>query len=48
MKYVSVSEMIAIEKESNDSGHTYPRMMEHAGRGLAEAVGPPVGLSEDQ
>ena len=38
MKYVSVAEMIAIEKESDASGHTYPKMMEHAGRGLAEVV----------
>jgi NAD(P)H-hydrate epimerase len=38
MKYVSVAEMIAIEKESDASGHTYPQMMEHAGRGLAEVV----------
>ncbi len=38
MKYVTVEEMIAIEKESDASGHTYPEMMEHAGRGLAEQV----------
>lgn len=38
MKYVSVEEMIAIEKEADASGHTYAEMMEHAGRGLAEAV----------
>ena len=38
MKYVSVEEMIAIEKESDALGHTYPQMMEHAGRGLAEVV----------
>lgn len=38
MKYVSVEEMIAIEKESDASGHTYPEMMENAGRGLAEQV----------
>jgi NAD(P)H-hydrate epimerase len=38
MKYVSVAEMIAIEKESDASGHTYDQMMEHAGRGLAESV----------
>jgi ADP-dependent NAD(P)H-hydrate dehydratase / NAD(P)H-hydrate epimerase len=38
MKYVSVAEMIAIEKESDAAGHTYPQMMEHAGRGLAEVV----------
>jgi len=38
MKYVSVAEMIAIEKESHAHGHTYAQMMEHAGRGLAEIV----------
>ena len=38
MKYVSVAEMIAIEKESDELGHTYSKMMEHAGRGLAEVV----------
>jgi len=38
MKYVSVAEMIAIEKEADRSGHTYDQMMEHAGRGLAETV----------
>lgn len=38
MKYVSVEEMIAIEKEADASGHSYSDMMEHAGRGLAEAV----------
>jgi len=38
MKYVSVAEMIAVEKESHAHGHTYEQMMEHAGRGLAEIV----------
>ncbi|MBC8507939.1 MAG: NAD(P)H-hydrate dehydratase [Anaerolineales bacterium] len=38
MKYVTVEEMIAIEKESDASGHTYAEMMENAGRGLAEQV----------
>jgi len=38
VKFVSVEEMIAIEKESDAGGHTYPKMMEHAGRGLAEQV----------
>ena len=38
MKYVSVAEMIAIEKGADASGHTYAQMMEHAGRGLAEVV----------
>ncbi len=38
MKFVTVAEMIAIEKEAHASGHTYPEMMEQAGRGLAEVV----------
>jgi hydroxyethylthiazole kinase-like uncharacterized protein yjeF len=38
MKYVNVAEMIAIERQSDASGHTYPQMMEYAGRGLAEVV----------
>jgi hydroxyethylthiazole kinase-like uncharacterized protein yjeF len=38
MKYVTVAEMIAIEKESDSVGHTYPQMMEYAGKGLAETV----------
>ncbi|HBX69934.1 MAG TPA: bifunctional ADP-dependent NAD(P)H-hydrate dehydratase/NAD(P)H-hydrate epimerase [Chloroflexi bacterium] len=38
MKYVSVSQMIAIEKEADASGNTYAQMMEYAGRGLAEVV----------
>ena len=36
MKYVSVAEMVAIEKESDANGHIYSQMMEYAGRGLAE------------
>jgi NAD(P)H-hydrate epimerase len=43
MKYVSVAEMIAIEMESHNRGHTYPKMMEHAGRGLAEVVNTAYG-----
>ncbi len=38
VKYVSVAEMIAIEKEADASGHTYAQMMEYAGLGLADAV----------
>ena len=38
IKYVSVSEMVAIEKEADASGLTYAIMMENAGRGLEEAV----------
>jgi NAD(P)H-hydrate epimerase len=38
MKYVSVEEMVQIEQESDAQGHTYPEMMERAGRGLAEVV----------
>lgn len=38
MKLVSVAEMVAIEKEANAAGLTYPLMMENAGLGLAEVV----------
>ncbi len=38
MKFVSVSEMIAIEKEANSLGLTYEIMMDNAGRGLAEVI----------
>ncbi len=38
MKLVTVAEMLKIEKEADAGGHTYEKMMEAAGRGLAEAV----------
>jgi NAD(P)H-hydrate epimerase len=38
IKYVSVSEMIEIEREADASGLSYEQMMENAGRGLAEEV----------
>ena len=38
MKYVTVSEMVTIEKEANANGLTYDEMMENAGRGLAEVI----------
>ena len=38
IKYMSVAEMVAIEKEADASGHSYAQMMEHAGFGLAEAI----------
>ncbi len=37
-KLVSVSEMVAVEKEANANGISYAMMMENAGRGLAEQV----------
>jgi len=47
MKYVSVSEMIAIERAADAAGHSYQTMMEAAGKGLAELIheryGSPVG-----
>jgi NAD(P)H-hydrate epimerase len=48
MKYVSVAEMIAIEKESDASNHTYAQMMEFAGRGLAEIVRDAYSYIEDK
>jgi NAD(P)H-hydrate epimerase len=38
MKYLSVQEMIAIEKAADRSGHSYAAMMEAAGKGLAEVI----------
>jgi len=38
MKYVSVQEMISIEKAADAAGHSYSAMMEAAGKGLAEEV----------
>ena len=38
MKYLSVQEMIAVEKAADRSGHSYQAMMEAAGRGLAEVI----------
>ncbi|HWQ83386.1 MAG TPA: NAD(P)H-hydrate epimerase, partial [Anaerolineales bacterium] len=37
-RLVSVSEMVAIERAAAAAGHGYARMMEFAGRGLAEEV----------
>lgn len=37
-KYVSVAEMIAVERAADAAGHTYAQMMEFAGLGLAEQV----------
>lgn len=38
IKYVSVQEMVAIEKEADQSGHSYAIMMAFAGRSLAEFI----------
>jgi len=38
MKYVSVNEMVAIEKAADRAGHSYSDMMEAAGKGLAEEI----------
>lgn len=38
MKYVSVKEMVEIEKAADRAGHSYPAMMEEAGKGLAEVI----------
>jgi hydroxyethylthiazole kinase-like uncharacterized protein yjeF len=48
VKYVSVAEMQAIERQANLSGLSYEQMMENAGRGLAEVVMDKYGyLAED-
>ncbi len=38
MKVVTVSQMQAIEVETDSRGISYPQMMENAGRGLAQAI----------
>jgi len=38
MKYVTVAEMVSIEKEADSQGHSYAAMMEQAGLGLAKEV----------
>lgn len=38
MKYVSVKEMQAIEREADASGLSYTQMMENAGKGLGESI----------
>ncbi|MEJ2447984.1 MAG: NAD(P)H-hydrate epimerase [Anaerolineales bacterium] len=38
MKYVSVSEMVEIEKAADRAGHSYSDMMEAAGKGLAGEI----------
>jgi len=38
MKYVTVSEMVAIEKAADRAGYSYSDMMEAAGKGLAEEI----------
>jgi NAD(P)H-hydrate epimerase len=45
MKYVSVEEMISIEKAAVAAGHSYDAMMEAAGRGLAEVIQEEFGHS---
>ena len=48
MKYVSVSEMVAIEREANENGLTYTEMMENAGRGLADVILDVYGFLEER
>jgi len=39
-RYLSVAEMISIEKASDAAGHTYPKMMACAGKSLADVIFP--------
>ncbi len=48
MKLVSVTEMLSIERESNQQGWTYAQMMERAGQGLADVVQSFYGYEERQ
>ncbi len=43
MKLVTVAEMQAVEREADANGLTYEKMMENAGRGLAEVVNEQYG-----
>lgn len=47
-KLVSVEEMIAVEKQANESGLSYDDMMENAGRGLAETIHEQYGFLADE
>jgi NAD(P)H-hydrate epimerase len=48
IKYVTVAEMQAIEREADARGHTYDQMMEFAGRGLAQVVQEEYGYLADE
>jgi ADP-dependent NAD(P)H-hydrate dehydratase / NAD(P)H-hydrate epimerase len=48
MKLVTVAEMQAIERESNERGWTYEQMMEKAGQGLAEIIESFYGYQDDR
>ena len=48
MKYLSVKEMIAVEKAADAAGHSYAAMMEAAGKGLAEVIQSEFGQIEDK
>lgn len=48
MKYLSVKEMIAVEKAADAAGHSYAAMMEAAGKGLAEVIQKEFGQIEDK
>lgn len=48
IKYVTVAEMQAIEREADAQGHTYAQMMEFAGRGLAQVVHEEFGYLADE
>lgn len=48
MKYLSVQEMINIEKAADRAGHTYAEMMEAAGTGLAEVINRRFGSIEEK
>lgn len=47
MKYVSVAEMVAIEREANALGLSYEQMMENAGNGLAAVIEEDYGYLDE-
>ena len=48
MKYMSVSEMQAVELEANACGISYEEMMEHAGKNLAQVILDDYGFLEEK
>ena len=48
LKLVTVEEMKAIEQKANSNGLTYDRMMEFAGKGIADVVNHRFGNLEEK
>jgi NAD(P)H-hydrate epimerase len=48
MKYLSVQEMVEIEKAADSAGHSYAEMMEAAGKGLAGVIVERIGSPQQK